>query len=117
MAEVAVSKGKYLKISARKSRLVADMIREKDAGEAVTILKFSRKKKTAEIISKVLNSAIANAQVKFPNVDVDNLYISKIFVDEAPTLKRFRAVPRGRGVRILKRFSHISIYLSEREEK
>ncbi|MEN8154227.1 MAG: 50S ribosomal protein L22 [Acidobacteriota bacterium] len=117
MAEVAVSKGKYMKISSRKSRLIADMIRQKDAGEAMTILKFSKKQKAADIFSKVLNSAIANAQVKFPNVDVDSLYISRIFVDEAPTLKRFRAVPRGRGVRILKRFSHITIYLSEREEK
>ena len=117
MAEVSVSKGKYMKISAQKVRLVADLIREKDAGEAVTILKFSKKKKAADIVSKVLNSAIANAQVKFPNLDVDNLYISRIFADEAPSLKRFRAVPRGRGVRILKRYSHITIYLSEREEK
>ncbi len=117
MAEVSISKGKYIKISPQKVRLVADLIREKDAGEAVTILKFSKKKKAAEIIYKVLNSAIANAQVKFPNLDVDNLYISKIFADAAPMMKRFRAVPRGRGVRILKRYSHITIYLSEREEK
>ncbi|MCK4889434.1 MAG: 50S ribosomal protein L22 [Candidatus Aminicenantes bacterium] len=117
MAEVSISKGKYMKISPQKVRLVADLIREKDAGEAVTILKFSKKKKAADIIYKVLNSAIANAQVKFPNLDVDNLYISKIFADAAPMMKRFRAVPRGRGVRILKRYSHITIYLSEREEK
>jgi len=117
MAEVSISKGKYIKISPQKVRLVADLIREKDAGEAVTILKFSKKKKAADIVSKVLNSAIANAQVKFPNLDVDNLYISRIFADAAPMMKRFRAVPRGRGVRILKRYSHITIYLSEREEK
>ncbi len=117
MAEVAVSKGKYMKISARKGRLVADLIRDKDAGEAMTILKFSKKQKAAGMFFKVLNSAVANAQVKFPNLDVDNLYVSKIYVNEAPTLKRFRAVPRGRGVRILKRYSHITIYLSEREEK
>jgi len=117
MAEVAVSKGKYMKISPQKVRLVADLIREKDAGEAVTILKFSKKKKAADIVNKVLNSAIANAQVKFPNLDVDNLYVSRIFADDAPVMKRFRAVPRGRGVRILKRYSHVTIYLSEREEK
>ncbi len=117
MAEVSISKGKYMKISPQKVRLVADLIREKDAGEAVTILKFSKKKKAADIIYKVLNSAIANAQVKFPNLDVDNLYVSRIFADAAPMMKRFRAVPRGRGVRILKRYSHITISLSEREEK
>ena len=117
MAEVSISKGKYMKISPQKVRLVADLIREKDAGEALTILKFSKKKKASEIVSKVLNSAIANAQVKFPNLDVDNLYVSKIFADDAPMMKRFRAVPRGRGVRILKRYSHITIYLSDREEK
>ncbi|MCK5005130.1 MAG: 50S ribosomal protein L22 [Candidatus Aminicenantes bacterium] len=117
MAEVSISKGKYIKISPQKVRLVADLIREKDAGEAVTILKFSKKKKAADIVYKILNSAIANAQVKYPNLDVDNLYISKIFADAAPMMKRFRAVPRGRGVRILKRYSHITIYLSEREEK
>ena len=117
MGNIAVAKGKYLKISPRKSRLVVDLLRGKDAGEAVTILRFSKKKKASDIISKVLNSAIANAQVKFPNIDVDNLYISSIFVDQAPVLKRFRAAPRGRGVRILKRYSHITIYLDEREEK
>lgn len=117
MGHISVAKGKYLKISPRKSRLVVDLIRGKDAGEAITILNFSRKKKASGIVSKVLNSAIANAQVKFPNIDVDNLYISRIFVDQAPSLKRFRAAPRGRGVRILKRYSHITIYLDEIEEK
>lgn len=117
MGNLAVAKGKYLKIAPRKSRLVADLIRGKDAGEALTILKFSRKKKASNIVSKVLNSAIANAQVKYPNVDVDRLYVSSIFVDQAPFLKRFRAAPRGRGVRILKRYSHLTIYLGEREEK
>lgn len=117
MGEVAVSKAKYMRISPRKCRLVVDLIRDMDAGEALTVLKFSKKKKAAGIVYKVLNSAVANAQVKFPNVDVDNLFISRAFVDEAPSLKRFRAVPRGRGVRILKRYSHVTIYLSEKEEK
>jgi large subunit ribosomal protein L22 len=114
---VAVAKAKYVKIAPRKSRLVADQIRGKDAGEARTILKFSKKQKASGMISKVLDSAIANAQVKHPNVDVDQLYVSKIFVDKAPYLKRFRAAPRGRGVPILKRYCHITIQLGEREEK
>jgi large subunit ribosomal protein L22 len=117
MAYVAVAKTKYAKIAPRKSRLMADLIRGKDAGEAQTILRFSPKKKVAGIISKVLDSAIANAQVKHPNIDVDNLYISRIFVDKAPYLKRYRAAPRGRGVAILKRYCHITIQLDEREEK
>lgn len=117
MADISVAKGRYLRISPRKSGLVGDLIRGKDAGEALTILRFSKKQKAALMVSKVLNSAIANAQIKYPNLDVDNLYVAKIFVDKAPYLKRFRAAPRGRGVRILKRFSHLTIYLGEREEK
>jgi len=117
MAHIAVAKGRYLKIAPSKSKLVVDMIRGKDAGEALTILSFSRKKKAAGMVSKVLNSAIANAQVKYPNVDVDKLFISGAYVGKAPYLKRFRAAPRGRGVRILKRYCHITIHLGEREEK
>ncbi|MCP4156036.1 MAG: 50S ribosomal protein L22 [bacterium] len=117
MANIAVAKGKYLKIAPRKSRLVIDLIRGKDAGEALTILRFSKKQKAAGMVAKVLDSAIANAQVKFPNVDVDKLYVSSAFVDKAPYLKRFRAAPRGRGVSILKRYCHITIHLGEREEK
>ncbi len=117
MAYVAIAKSKYAKMAPRKSRLVADQIRGKDAGEARTILKFSRKKKAAGLISKVLDSAIANAQVKHPNIDVDRLFVSGIYVDKAPYLKRFRAAPRGRGVAILKRYCHITIELGEREEK
>ncbi len=117
MAYLAVAKAKYLNIAPRKSRLVADLIRGKDAGEARTILRFSPKKKAAGMIAKVLDSAIANAQVKHPHVDVDHLYISSIFVDKAPYLKRFRPAPRGRGLGILKRYCHITIHVDEREEK
>ena len=94
MADLIVSKGKYLKISPRKSQLVADLIRGMDAGEALTVLRFSKRKKAGHIVAKVLNSAIANAQVKYPNIDVDNLFISRIFVGKAPYLKRFRTAPR-----------------------
>lgn len=117
MTYIAVARSKYAKIAPRKSRLVADQIRGKDAGEARTILRFSRKKKAAGIITKVLDSAIANAQVKHPNIDVDQLYVARIYVDKAPYLKRYRAAPRGRGVPILKRYCHITIELGEREEK
>ncbi len=117
MAEVAIAHGRYLKMSARKSRLVGDMIRGKDAGEALTILRFSKKKKAADMVAKVLNSAIANAQVRFPNIDVDALFVDRIYIDQAPGLKRFRTAPRGRGVRIKKHYCHVSVHLGEREEK
>jgi len=117
MANIAVAKGKYLKIAPRKSRLVADLIRGKDAGVAMTLLKFSRKQKAAGIVAKVLDSALANAQVKFPNINVDKLYVSGVFVDKAPFLRRFRSAPRGRGLRFFKRYCHITVQLGEREEK
>lgn len=107
--------GKYMKIAPQKCRLVADLIRDRYVGEALTILHFSKKKKASAIIEKVLHSAIANAQQKVPNIDVDNLYISKIFVDQGPQAKRFRPAPMGRALRILKRTSHVRIFLEERK--
>lgn len=115
MSSIAVAKAKYMRISPQKTRLVVDLIRGKDAGEALSILRFSRRKKAAGMVMKVLRSAIANAQVKFPNIDVDRLFVSSTFVDQAPHLKRFRTAPRGRGMRILKHFSHITIHLDERK--
>jgi large subunit ribosomal protein L22 len=106
---------KYVRIAPQKCQLVADLIRERYVGEALTILSFSKKKKSSSIIEKVLRSAIANAQQKVPNIDVDNLYISKIFVNQGPQMKRFRAAPMGRAARILKRTSHVHILLEERK--
>ncbi|MFQ5721994.1 MAG: 50S ribosomal protein L22 [Candidatus Aminicenantales bacterium] len=106
---------KYVRISPQKCRLIADLIRDRYVGEALTILRFSKKKKASLIVEKVLRSAIANAQQKDPNVDVDNLYISRIFVNQGPQMKRFRAAPMGRTARILKRTSHVHIFLEERK--
>jgi large subunit ribosomal protein L22 len=117
MSDVSVAKGKFLKISPRKSQLVVDLIKGKDAGEALTILKFCRRKRAADHVMKVLRSAIANAQVKFPNIDVDSLYVSRTYVGQAPYLKRFRTAPRGRAMRVLKRYAHITLYLDERKGK
>jgi len=115
MDNIAAAKGRHMKISPIKGKLIADMVRNKDVGEAVTILKFSPKK-GARIVLKVLNSAVANAQVKFPNIDVDDLFISKICFDKAPYQKRFKPRARGRATRILKRYSHVTIHLRERED-
>jgi large subunit ribosomal protein L22 len=105
---------RYIRMSPQKGRLVADLIRERLAGEALTILRFSDKKKIAAILQKVLRSAIANAQQKSPNVDVDNLYISRIQINGGPTAKRIRPAPMGRAYRVQKRTSHVHIYLDEK---
>jgi len=112
---IAQAESKYVRISPLKCRLVADLVRERYVGEALTILGFSRKKKASVIVEKVLRSAIANAQQKVPNVDVDNLFISDVYVNQGPMWKRFQAVPMGRAARILKRTSHVHISLTEKK--
>jgi len=114
---VAQAIAKYVRISPQKCRLVADLIRERFVGEALTILHFSNKKKASSIIEKTLRSAIANAQQKVPNIDVDDLFVSDIFVNAGPQWKRWRAAPMGRAARILKRTSHVHVYLEERKGK
>jgi large subunit ribosomal protein L22 len=107
--------GKYMRISPQKCRLITDLIKDRFVGEALTILQYSRKKKPSKIVEKVLRSAVANAQQRDPNVDVDNLFITETFVNEGPMWKRFRAAPQGRAVRILKRTSHVHIILEEKK--
>ena len=107
--------GRYIRISPQKCRLVADLVRERYVGEALTILRFSEKKKASAIIEKVLRSAIANAQQKSSGVDVDDLFIAKILVGDGPQAKRIRPAPQGRAYRIIKRTSHIHIYLGEKK--
>lgn len=112
---VAHAIAKYIRIAPLKCRLVADLIRDRYVGEALTILHFSKKKKASLIVEKVLRSAIANAQQKVPNIDVDNLYIAEVAVNQGPQWKRFRAAPMGRAARILKRTSHVQIALTEKK--
>ena len=112
---VAHAEANYVRISPFKCRLVTDLVKERFVGEALTILHYSKKKKGSHIVEKVLRSAIANAQQKVPNIDVDNLFISNIFVNQGPQWKRWRAAPMGRASRILKRTSHVHIYLEEKK--
>jgi large subunit ribosomal protein L22 len=102
---------KNAKISAQKMRLVADQIRGKNVEMALNTLNFSEKK-AAQIIKKVLESAVANAENN-DAADVDDLEIDRIFVDEGPTMKRWRARARGRAAKILKRTSHITVSVAE----
>lgn len=101
-------------ISPQKVRLVADQIRGKGVEEALDILEFSNKK-AAQIVKKVLNSAIANAEHN-EGADVDELNVSTIFVDEGRTLKRLRPRAKGRADRILKRSCHITVKVSDSED-
>lgn len=99
------------RISAQKVRLVADQVRGQTAEKAVNLLKFSDKK-AADLIRKVLESAIANAENN-QGADIDELKVTTIMVDEGPTLKRFMARAKGRGTRILKRTSHITVVVGD----
>lgn len=103
---------RYVRIAPRKVRLVVDLIRGKKVGEAISILKHTPNH-SSEVIEKVLKSAIANADHNF-NMDIDNLVVSQIFVDQGPTLKRFRPRAQGRATRIHKRTSHITVVVSEK---
>ncbi len=105
----AIHKG--ARISAQKARLVADQIRGKAVGEALELLAFSPKK-GAELVKKVLESAIANAEHN-DGMDIDELKVSAIFVDEGMTMKRIRPRAKGRADRILKRSCHITVKVAE----
>ncbi|MFC5713797.1 50S ribosomal protein L22 [Thalassorhabdus alkalitolerans] len=105
---------KQVRIAPRKARLVADLVRGKNIGEALAILNHTPKA-ASPIIEKVLNSAVANAEHNY-EMEPENLYISEAFVDEGVTLKRFRPRAMGRATRINKRTSHITIVVSEKKE-
>lgn len=102
-----------LRISPRKSRLVADLIRNKSLGEARDLLNFTVKG-AAQLILKLLNSAAASAKNNF-KMKEDDLYVLKITVDEGPKLKRSHPMSRGRAYPIIKRTSRITLILSEKK--
>ncbi|MDH5512434.1 MAG: 50S ribosomal protein L22 [Gammaproteobacteria bacterium] len=106
---------KYVRLSAQKGRLVADQIRGMPVARALELLQFSPKK-AAGHVRKVLESAIANAEHN-EGADVDELKVASIQVDGGPTLRRFHSRAKGRGVRILKRTSHITVVVSDEKKK
>ena len=105
------AKLKYARISPQKCRLVADLIRGRTVGQALTTLSFTPKK-SARILKKVLESAIANAEHNH-GADIDELKVSTVQVNEAPTFRRYRARAKGRGARIIKRNSHITVAVAD----
>ena len=104
---------RYIRISARKVKIVADLIRGKNVDEALAIVKFTPKA-SSEVIEKLLKSAIANAENNH-DMKHENLYVAEIYANQGPTLKRIRPAAKGSAVRIRKRTSHITIVLKERE--
>ena len=107
----AFAKLKNAHISAQKARLVADQVRRLPVGRALELLTFSPKK-GARLIKKVLESAIANAEHN-EGADIDELKVAAIWVDEGPRFKRMHARAKGRGNRIVKRTSHITVTVAE----
>ena len=103
-----------VRIAPRKVRLVIDLIRGKKVGEAIAILRHTPKS-ASPVVEKLLKSAMANAEHNY-EMNVNNLVVSEAFVNEGPTLKRFRPRAMGRASAINKRTSHITIVLSEKKE-
>jgi large subunit ribosomal protein L22 len=102
---------RHARISPRKVRLVADIVRDKQVGEALGMLQFT-KKRGAGIVRKVIESAVANAS-QSAGVDADRLHVAAITVDEGPTLKRWLPRAMGRATRVRKRTSHITVFVDE----
>lgn len=105
------AKLRYLRIAPRKTRLVVDLVRGKDVEDALNILTFTRRA-ASDPVRKLIESALANAEAVDANID--DLYVEQIYVDEGPTLRRFRPRAQGRATRINKRTSHVTCVLAER---
>lgn len=110
---VARAEARYIRISAQKARLVVDLIRGQRAGDAINILR-SANKRIAPTVEKVLRSAIANAENRSSDVDVDRLIVTEAYVNEGPRMKRIRPAPMGRAYRYQRRSSHICVSVGEK---
>ena len=108
----ARAEARYIRVSPQKVRMVVDLIRGQKAGDAIVALK-SVNKRIAPTVEKVLQSAIANARNKSTDVDVDNLVVSRAYVNEGPRMKRIRPAPMGRAYRYQRRLAHIVVEVSE----
>lgn len=109
----ARAEAKHIRISPRKMKPIADLVREKNVKDAQAILKFTPRK-GAEIFLKVLNSAVANAENNF-HMDVETLIVKDIYANQGPTLKRWNAGSMGRANPVLRRSSHVGVVVAEKE--
>ncbi len=109
---IAKAEARYVRTSPQKCRLVIDLIRGLKAGEAINVLKMTNKR-MAPVVEKLLRSAIANAENKNNDIDVDNLTVSEAYVNEGPRMKRIRPAPMGRAYRYQKRIAHIVVKVSD----
>ena len=107
------AEARYIRVSPQKARLVVDLIRGQQAGAAMTTLRTTNKR-IAPTVEKVLQSAIANAENRSEDVDVDQLYVSEAYVNEGPRMKRIRPAPMGRAYRYQRRMAHIVIKVAEK---
>jgi len=112
----ARAEARYVRSSPQKVRLVVDMIRGQKAGEAINILRAVNKR-IAPAVEKVLRSAIANAENRSSDVDVDSLKVTEAYVNEGPRMKRVRPAPMGRAFRVVKRTAHLTVGVAERPAK
>ena len=112
----AKAEARYIRVSPQKARLVVDLIRGQKAGAAITTLRATNKR-IAPAVEKVLQSAIANAQDRFEDVDVDELFVSAAYVHDGPRMKRIRPAPMGRAYRYQRRLAHIVIKVANREKE
>src|SRR4029079_3072717 len=110
---ISTATSKYIRMSPQKARLVIDLIRGKNVNEALMTLKFTNKAATREI-EKTVKSAVANASQKSENVDVDNLFVERCYINEGPRQKRVRPAPMGRAYRIQIGRAHVTVELGER---
>ncbi len=107
---------RFARLSPRKARVMIELVRGRQAGEALQLLEFT-KKAGAPVVKKLLESAVANARTTSPGVDLDGLYVETAFVDKAPNkhMRRWRPRAMGRATRIQKGLSHITLHLGTRE--
>ncbi len=110
----AKAEARYIRTSAQKARLVVDLIRGQDCGAAINILRATNKR-IAPAVEKVLRSAIANAENRSSDVDVDKLYVAAAYVNEGPRAKRVRPAPMGRAYRYQRRMAHIVVKVAEKD--
>ena len=108
----ARAEARYVRVSPQKARLVVDLIRGRKAGDALNVLRNTNKR-IAPAVEKVLRSAIANAQNRSADVDVDKLVVLEAYVNEGPRSKRVRPAPMGRAYRYQRRVSHIAVTVAE----